>query len=207
MARTGSTCRALRAALLGPDSASLWSWTYLGFVVGPAARLPHHQRQLRFLLSQAHHARGALVTISPGAVPQIQAAAPQLAAMQELMLLGCDAHLEAACLFTALGSQLTRLEFTGSLPTAELSPLSGLRFLRLKPPSFFETGVRSLASALPQLQCCELHLVGGCLCPMQPPATGASACSAAETAPGMPTAVHAPVPGAAVGRPAAHSAP
>ena len=103
VARCGSTCRALREALLGPESLELWQWAYYEspeLWVGRTARQAHGLHGL--MLRQVHFAQAALVRGNSWQGGLLQTSLAGLTAVQHLTLwdFWCLADVCAA-----LGSQ------------------------------------------------------------------------------------------------------
>ena len=160
----GSTCRALRAALLqGDEAAPVWDWTLLdkesrwpSRELDPERELARlRQRDLHCqLLRQARFATRAVVLSREGGA---QAALQHLSAVQDLTLL--DFGGTSPDSLAALSSHLRKLHIRGHLPDTISSPFpQGLKHLKLELWCLPQYQVRQLARCLPRLQRLELQV-------------------------------------------------
>ena len=164
----GSTCTFLRAALLGPEAASVWDWAVLqqqrlwsqGSQPGDRHLTRRHRAEMQWwLLRQAGFARSVLVL--PYTWPYERAIDDVMAwlpSVEDLTLSG--SHSAGA--FAALGSQVRKLDLTGTLPEMQCTAPQELQWLRLDVQHLSEQQIRQLAGWLPRLQHFELHLSTPC---------------------------------------------
>ena len=163
VARAGSSCRALRTALLGPEASQLWSWLHLstGRAQDSAETRLQTQRELDFLLCRAKYAQSAFITGFGWTNAPAKAAAACLSSVRELTVVLEDSGHAANCVFAALGSpqlpHLSRLCFRGFLPLLSFAELKQLQHLELEVVTLYSLQLRCLAAGLPQLRSCELR--------------------------------------------------
>ena len=151
LARVSSTCRALRAAVLGPGSAELWRCASFASATWQAfSGLQKGAQQL--LLRQARYPTSAVVQGFAWEPQELRAAMASLTSLSELGLWLFDEADDTACALAALASQPTTLRIDHAVRLTDPASLSKLQSLDLYLWGLEEDNVRSLAAGLPVLR-------------------------------------------------------
>ena len=152
VACVSSSCRALRASLLGPEAGELWEWLWFRYTREPGL--------LELLLRQAHLAQSALVEASSWPLPELQAIMAAITSVQDLTVWHCERGTDIACVSAALPGQLRALHFEGEHALPGSIQVPRLQQLSLKLYALHEPDIKALAGCLPRLQRFELSVTG-----------------------------------------------
>ena len=155
---TGSTCRRLRTALVGPSSGQLYRWMFLQ---SPQAEMQdmhfcmggprmHRGGLLQWQLRQAAHAHSVIILGCAWSQQELTTVLRSLTSLQHLVLWqhrAQDSHILAA-----LPCRLRRLTVQGDLRLPSCGLPQGLQQLTLAPNGLSAADVKGLAAQLPTLQ-------------------------------------------------------